>query len=222
MYEICRRILNEVPGVTDTLDEFEQTAALCAALLHDLGHGPLSHSYEAISHIHHEAVTCRLITNPEGEVYKILTGENPKLPAMVAAILEHRSGCALLEDLISSQLDCDRMDYLLRDAYETGTSYGRFDLERILRTLRVKDGRLCIKKAASIRSKTTSWAAIRCTGRCISIPMRLATICSFRLSLGAMPDCVRKTLKNTDRKRSSLYLISPLIRSAFWSWTITF
>ncbi len=147
VYEICRRILNEVPGVTDTLDEFEQTAALCAAPLHDLGHGPLSHSYEAISHIHHEAVTCRLITNPEGEVYKILTGENPKLPAMVAAILEHRSGCALLEDLISSQLDCDRMDYLLRDAYETGTSYGRFDLERILRTLRVKDGRLCIKKS---------------------------------------------------------------------------
>ena len=47
--------------------------------------------------------------------------------------------------MISSQLDADRMDYLLRDAYETGTSYGNFDLERILRTLRVKNDSLCVK-----------------------------------------------------------------------------
>lgn len=44
----------------------------------------------------------------------------------------------MMYQMISSQLDADRMDYLLRDAYETGTSYGNFDLERILRTLRVK------------------------------------------------------------------------------------
>ena len=51
----------------------------------------------------------------------------------VAMIIEHRHEKEVLNQIISSQLDADRMDYLLRDAYETGTSYGTFDLERILK-----------------------------------------------------------------------------------------
>lgn len=53
----------------------------------------------------------------------------------------------ILNQIISSQLDADRMDYLLRDAYETGTSYGTFDLERILRTMRVCDDQMCVKES---------------------------------------------------------------------------
>ncbi len=147
VYEICRRILNEVPGMTSELSGLEQKAGLCAALLHDLGHGPFSHTYEAVSRVSHEEISRRLITHPDSKVFQILYAEDERLPKLVSSILAHESNRVLLEDLISSQLDCDRMDYLLRDSYETGTSYGRFDLERILRTLRVRKGRLCIKKS---------------------------------------------------------------------------
>lgn len=147
VYEICRRVVNEVPGVKETLSLLEQKAVLCAALLHDLGHGPFSHCYEDISKISHEDITQWLILNRDGQVFQVLAKEDPALPKLVTDILAHRSGCPLAEDLISSQLDCDRMDYLLRDAYCTGTSYGSFDLERVLRTLRVKDGILCVKRS---------------------------------------------------------------------------
>jgi HD superfamily phosphohydrolase len=53
----------------------------------------------------------------------------------------------VLNQIISGQLDADRMDYLLRDAYFTGTSYGTFDLERVLRTLRVHDDKLVVKES---------------------------------------------------------------------------
>lgn len=49
--------------------------------------------------------------------------------------------------MISGQLDADRMDYLLRDAYFTGTKYGEFDLERILRTIRVRDHKMVVKES---------------------------------------------------------------------------
>lgn len=136
-----------MPGVKETLSSLEQKAVLCAALLHDLGHGPFSHCYEGISKISHEDITQKLILNPEGKVFQVLTAEDPALPKLAADILAHQSGCPLAEDLISSQLDCDRMDYLLRDAYCTGTTYGSFDLERVLRTLRVQDGTLCVKRS---------------------------------------------------------------------------
>lgn len=75
----------------------------------------------------------------------------------------------LLNQLVSGQLDADRMDYLLRDAYFTGTSYGRFDMEKVLRAMTIKQHRLVVKKAASMRSKTISWRVITCIGRFIII-----------------------------------------------------
>ncbi|MEG1066758.1 MAG: phosphohydrolase, partial [Erysipelotrichaceae bacterium] len=60
-------------------------------------------------------------------------------------ILLYRYSNQLLNKILSGQLDADRMDYLLRDAYFTGTTYGNFDLERILRTMRVKDDKLVVK-----------------------------------------------------------------------------
>lgn len=147
VYELFRRVLEEVPGVRESLSELEAKAGLCAALLHDVGHGPFSHSFENITHISHEDLSCRLITDPASRINQVLCQEDTRLPEMIVSVLRHEGVYPLLEDLISSQLDCDRMDYLLRDAYFTGTSYGHFDLERILRTLRVSDGRLCVKKS---------------------------------------------------------------------------
>jgi HD superfamily phosphohydrolase len=71
----------------------------------------------------------------------------PGLAKEVADVIRHRSANPILPQLVSAQLDADRMDYLLRDAYFTGTKYGVFDLERLLRTLRVSDGRLVVKES---------------------------------------------------------------------------
>lgn len=147
VYELARRMMNEVDDISRSLTEKQKTAGLCAALLHDLGHGPFSHCFEKFSGIHHENITRAIILDPKSEVNQILSKEDADLPVMVADLLAHQSDCPLLEEMISSQLDCDRMDYLLRDAYMTGTSYGNFDLERIMRVLRVQDGHLCVKRS---------------------------------------------------------------------------
>lgn len=147
VYELARRVIEEVPGMKENLDDLHYKAGLCTALLHDLGHGPFSHCFEEISGRSHEEVTIEMITHPDSHVFQLLSQEDLRLPGLCADILAHNSDSVLLEDLISSQLDCDRMDYLLRDAYMTGTRYGSFDLERILRTMRVKNGQLCIKRS---------------------------------------------------------------------------
>lgn len=147
VYEIARRMVKEVSSIDDSTDEYEKVQILCAALLHDLGHGPFSHFFEKLTHKSHEEMTIQLILDEETEVHQALIKENKTLPDKISQILRHKHEKEFINQIISSQLDADRMDYLLRDAYETGTSYGTFDLERILRTLRVKNEILCIKES---------------------------------------------------------------------------
>jgi uncharacterized protein len=146
VYEIVRRMVEEVEGVKERLSEFERVAVMLAGLLHDLGHGPFSHAFELIQNHHHEYYT-EMILLGDSRIHEILANADINLPKAVADIIAHRHQNKLLTQMISGQLDADRMDYLLRDAYFTGTSYGQFDLERILRTLRVADDRLVVKES---------------------------------------------------------------------------
>lgn len=147
VYEIARRMIEEVDSIASSLSEYEKLQVLCAALLHDLGHGPFSHFFEKITKENHENRTIRLILDPSTEIHQALIRVDHEFANKVASIIDHTHPKEVMNQIISSQLDADRMDYLLRDAYETGTSYGMFDLERILRTLRVKDEKLCIKES---------------------------------------------------------------------------
>ena len=144
VYEIARRMCEEVRDITDYLSEEEKVEVMLAALLHDLGHGPFSHFFEMVTLESHEDMTKRIILE-DSEIHKILEKAQVGLSKKVASILDHTHPKPLLTQMISSQLDADRMDYLLRDATFSGTTYGHFDLERILRTMRVHDGRLVIK-----------------------------------------------------------------------------
>lgn len=147
VYEIVRRMIAEVESIRVRLSEKERTAVMAAGLLHDLGHGPYSHFYESLSGISHEVMTEMLILSDQTEVGKVLRNSDPGLPELVASVLNGTCENRLLHSMISSQLDADRMDYLLRDAYETGTTYGSFDLERIIRTLRGSDSTIAIKRS---------------------------------------------------------------------------
>ena len=146
VYEIVRRMVNEVQDISEALTEREKVVVMAAGLLHDLGHGPYSHAFEQISRTSHEVYTVRIIEK-DPEIRSILEHAGKGMAREVADVIRHKSENPLLSQLISSQLDADRMDYLLRDAYFTGTTYGEFDLERILRTLRVVDGKLVVKQS---------------------------------------------------------------------------
>ena len=128
------------------LELAEHRAVLyAAALLHDVGHAPLSHSGEEMYGLHHEAWSGRLIREHPA-LRDRLEAHAPGTANAVADLLEHgHHPCPAIKALVSSQLDCDRLDYLVRDSYSTGTTYGRLDLERILAAFTLApDGQLAI------------------------------------------------------------------------------
>ena len=112
-----------------------RTVLLCAALLHDIGHGAFSHTAEEIFGSDHEWWTRRILRESES-IRGLLDRFSPDLIEQVEAVLLKKYPLPLIWQLVSSQLDCDRLDYLMRDSYFTGASYGRIDLDRILMALR--------------------------------------------------------------------------------------
>jgi HD superfamily phosphohydrolase len=110
---------------------------LAAALLHDIGHFPLSHLLEGFTGQSHEDWTVKLVRDPASEVHQVLRDADTHYPDQVAQIIARTFKPSFAVKLISSQLDVDRMDYLLRDSYHTGVGYGQFDLEWLLHSLRI-------------------------------------------------------------------------------------
>ena len=119
----------------ETWNPEENLVTQCAALLHDVGHGAYSHTFEGLFGTDHEAMTREIITSPATEINAVLRRVSPDFPEQVASVISHDYPNPQVVQLISSQIDADRMDYLLRDAYYTGAVYGQFDLTRILRVI---------------------------------------------------------------------------------------
>ena len=117
----------------------EENGALIAILLHDLGHGPFSHSLEhsIINGLHHEEVSLRLME----ELNQIF--EN-KLSVAIQ-IFKGEYHKKFLSQLVSSQLDVDRMDYLKRDSFYTGVVEGNINPERIISMMNVSKNELVIE-----------------------------------------------------------------------------
>lgn len=145
VYEIVRRILVNFADRPNWNHE-ERLLCLCAALLHDLGHGPFSHSFEKVFKLDHEEFTKAIILG-DTEVNKVLKKVSKDFPQKVADVINKTYEDKLVVSLISSQIDADRMDYLQRDAYFTGVSYGHFDMERILRVMRPYEDQVVVKES---------------------------------------------------------------------------
>ena len=137
VYEIVRRMVTEVKSLCVELTEYEKVCVMLAGLLHDVGHGPFSHAFEHVTNHSHEEYTAKIILG-NTELNAILRNVSERLPQDIVSIIQHIHENDILNQIVSGQLDADRMDYLLRDSYFTATSYGQFDLERILRTIRVR------------------------------------------------------------------------------------
>lgn len=123
----------------------DEIAVVAAALLHDIGHGPFSHTMEEVLKelsidFHHEAMTTRFLLE-DGSINKLLKNVDRTFPEAVAAFIDKKRRPAdnWKYKIVSSQLDADRLDYLLRDAYFCGLKGHGFDHHRILDLLQHHD-----------------------------------------------------------------------------------
>lgn len=119
----------------DELNQESRDALLAAALVHDVGHGPFSHLLEKTLGGNHEEWTRKIVACERTGIGAVLAKKG--LTASVAALLGKAAGTIPVwqRSLISSQLDADRMDYLLRDSHFSGVGCGKFDLYRIIHTV---------------------------------------------------------------------------------------
>jgi len=145
VYELAYRF-SMIPEIKENLSEREELLFLASALLHDIGHGAYSHAFEYVFKVNHEKIGARLIKE-HPELRGVLSEVDETFADDVASIILKEKKFPLIEQLISSQLDIDRLDYLERDAYFTGAAYGHIDLDRLMRVVIVKDKKLVFKSS---------------------------------------------------------------------------
>ncbi len=140
---LAGRVFDAVAAATGGLLEpgpqsVDRRLVRAAALLHDIGHPPFSHSAEELFEepIDHEEMTCRLIARPAMAAIFERHGRGVAADDVVHVLTAPRdSRERLLSDIVSGELDVDKMDYLLRDSLYCGVRYGHYDLDRLMHTL---------------------------------------------------------------------------------------
>ncbi len=141
-YHLMGNAISELRSKGIVITSEEEQAAKIAILLHDIGHGPFSHALEnvLIENVHHETISLLLI----GELNKIFNGRLQ----LAMEIFTDNHPKKFLHQLISGQLDVDRMDYLTRDSFFTGVNEGVIGYDRILKMLTVHEGELMVEEKA--------------------------------------------------------------------------
>jgi HD superfamily phosphohydrolase len=139
-YHLMCNALTELKNKGVDITPEEETAAKIAILLHDIGHGPFSHALEnvLINNTHHETISILIM--------RVLNEQMKGQLNKAIDILTNNYTKPFLHQLISGQLDVDRMDYLTRDSFFTGVSEGVIGYDRILKMLAVKDGELMVEE----------------------------------------------------------------------------
>ena len=139
-YHLMCNAINELKGKGISISAEEEQAAKIAILLHDIGHGPYSHALEhvLIKTVSHEKISLMLMEKMNAELSGRLQ--------MAIEIFKDDYSKKFLHQLVSGQLDVDRMDYLIRDSFFTGVSEGVIGYDRIIKMLTVRDGELMIEE----------------------------------------------------------------------------
>ena len=139
-YHLICLAINELKNKNIDITEEEELAAKCAILLHDIGHGPFSHALEnvLIPNIHHEEIGLQIM-------HELNKQSGGKLDIAIS-IFTNQYEKQFLHQLISGQLDVDRMDYLTRDSFYSGVSEGVIGYDRILKMLTVHNGQLMVEE----------------------------------------------------------------------------
>jgi HD superfamily phosphohydrolase len=135
---LATRILDRLGRKYKISDE-DRIAVRAAALLHDIGHGAFSHVIESILGFHHEQFTIDAVLSGETGVGRVLADFSSEIAGQVASIIRGDFHSVALAQIVSSQLDADRMDYLLRDSLMTGAKYGIYDLEWVIKSIEMDE-----------------------------------------------------------------------------------
>jgi HD superfamily phosphohydrolase len=139
-YHLMCNAINELKGKGFAITREEEQSAKIAVLLHDIGHGPYSHALEntLIEGISHEEISLLLM--------KKMNAEFGGKMQMAIDIFNDAYPKKFLHQLVSGQLDVDRMDYLIRDSFFTGVSEGVIGYDRIIKMLTVHNGELMVEE----------------------------------------------------------------------------
>lgn len=141
--QLVRIIKREISSISEIYDPARADAAVIAALLHDLGHGPLSHTFEGVQKSRgirkkHETWSAEIVRNPEGEIRPLLESYRTGFAEEIAAMLEKEDPADIYHAVVSSSFDADRLDYLRRDRLMTGTHAGAIDFDWLMEHVRVR------------------------------------------------------------------------------------
>lgn len=148
-FYLAGRLLDQL----EITDLYDRVLIKCAALLHDIGHGPFSHlfesaltryEYERQDDIGHAQWTQRMILEDDEISTALTVASNEQLGRDVADVIGGHYPDRGLTKIVDSQFDCDRLDYMLRDSLLTGVQYGSYDLSWLLRCL-------CLKSVSEVR-----------------------------------------------------------------------
>ena len=143
VFHTAREIVSRLKNLLgENFLQEKANVAICAALLHDLGHGPFSHTFEGVEKARgvrkkHEKWTTEIITG-ETEVGERLSRYDPEFQKQVAKLLNQEYPADIYSSIVSSQFDADRVDYLRRDKIMTGTEHGGFDWAWLLHNIEVE------------------------------------------------------------------------------------
>ena len=139
-YHLMCNALSELKNKGIEISKEEEQGAKVAILLHDIGHGPFSHALEnvLIEGMHHEAISLLLMNDLNNQFNGALQ--------MALDIFTNKYYKKFLHQLVSGQLDVDRMDYLTRDSFFSGVSEGVIGYDRIIKMLTVYEGQLMVEE----------------------------------------------------------------------------
>ncbi len=187
------------------LPDDERDILTCASLLHDVGHGPFSHTLESILlerfQVDHVDLTEQLILGAftifddaeesfihAATMHQILEHYDADIKEIVHIIKGEPSKRSYLGQLLNSTIDVDQLDYLMRDAYYTGVSYGLIDIQRLLQTTMVHRGKLVImRKGVSVVENILMARALMYSAVYFHKTVRIAELMLLK-ALEAIPD----------------------------------
>lgn len=140
VYYLVTQLLDVLEAKTGQAFEVKERLALqIACLLHDLGHGPFSHTSEEFFGFNHEDYTIKIIEDKNTQVNQVLTNYGESIIEEVVSFIKKTHHNPVLNSILSGTIDVDRMDYLMRDSYFAGVSYGEIDIQRIFNVIDIKD-----------------------------------------------------------------------------------
>ena len=160
VYHVARQLADVIARRPERRDPERERIALLAALLHDVGHGPFSHAFEAATETRHRRAHEQWsaeIVEGDTQINSVLRETDNELPSRIGSLLRGDDRVDIYATIVSSQFDADRLDYLRRDRMAAGVQFGHVDCDWLFDCLEVGD--ITVGEKGGTRSDKTYYGA---------------------------------------------------------------